>query len=67
MKSGRKVYPIEVFVKAIDTGLPQDSIVMAHQIKAISKDRLAEMCGSITSEELKKKIKETESCCSLYK
>ncbi len=57
-KSGRKIYPIEVFIKASDSGLSQDSIVMAHQLKAISKDRLGEICGSIKSEELKKKIKE---------
>jgi mRNA interferase MazF len=59
MKAGRKVYPIEVLVKAVDTGLPQDSIVMAHQIRAVSKDRLGDLCGSIKSEELKEKIKVT--------
>jgi len=45
---------------AIDTGLAQDSIVMAHQIRAISKDRLGEMCGSIKSAGLKESIREAE-------
>jgi len=59
MKAGRKIYPIEVLVKAVETGLPQDSIVMTHQIRVISKDRLGDSCGSIQSEALKEKIKET--------
>ena len=59
MKAGRKIYPIEVLIKAVETGLPQDSIVMTHQIRAISKDRLGDSCGSIKSEALKEKIKET--------
>ncbi|HCT35455.1 MAG TPA: type II toxin-antitoxin system PemK/MazF family toxin [Firmicutes bacterium] len=55
-KPGRKIYPVEVLAKAADTGLLQDSIVMAHQVRAISKDRLGEICGSIKSEELKNSI-----------
>ena len=44
--------------KATDTGLAQDSIVMAHQIRAIARDRLGEICGRIESEDLKKSIQE---------
>jgi mRNA interferase MazF len=56
-KPGRKVYLIESLLKAEDTGLPRDSIAMAHQIRAISKERLCGMCGQITSEEVKVDIK----------
>jgi mRNA interferase MazF len=61
VKPGRKVYPIEVFLDAADTGLPKESIAMAHQIRAISKERLGLKCGSIEiverREEIKKVIK----------
>lgn len=32
-RSGRRVYPTEAFLPAEDTGLSQDSIAMAHQIR----------------------------------
>lgn len=56
IKSGRRVYPTEVYLKAVDSGLPKDSIAMAHQIRAISKTRLGEKCGSIESDEIREKI-----------
>lgn len=59
VKPGRKVYSIETFVAAKDTGLPKDSIVMAHQIRSISKDRLKEKCGEIVSEEIKNNVRES--------
>ncbi len=57
LKPGRKVYPIEVLLDPKETNLPQQSIVMAHQIRSISKERLAEKCGSIENEDCKDKIK----------
>lgn len=56
VKPGRKVYPIETLLSSKVTGLPKDSIVMAHQIRAIAKVRLREKCGSIISEEIKEQI-----------
>lgn len=56
-KPGRKVYPTEVYLKAEETGLPQKSIVMAHQIRAISKERLREKCGSIEDGTIKEKVR----------
>ena len=56
IKPGRKVYPTEVYLKADETSLPKDSIAMAHQIRAISKTRLGEKCGSIENNEIKEKI-----------
>jgi mRNA interferase MazF len=40
-----------------DTGLEKDSIALAHQIRVISKERLLDICGKITSGELKDKIR----------
>jgi len=56
LKPGRKVYSIEVLLKAEDTGLNKDSIAMAHQIRTISKERLGEMCGRIVSDKVKADI-----------
>lgn len=57
VKDGRRVYPTEVYLKAEETALPKDSIVMAHQIRAISKERLIEKCGVITEDEKKEHIR----------
>lgn len=53
----RKVYPTEVFLKKEKTGLPRDSIVMAHQIRTISKNRLGEKCGMIEDTATREKIR----------
>lgn len=57
LKPGRKIYPIEVLLDSQDSHLSNPSIVMAHQIRSISKDRLTEQCGYIDNDELKEKIK----------
>ena len=56
-KEARKIYPTELLLKAEETGLDRDSIVMAHQVRVISKERIGEECGKIQSDELKEKIK----------
>ncbi len=56
-KPGRKVYPVEVLIEPPDSQLPQTSLVMAHQIRSVSKERLGEKCGSIGSEECREKIR----------
>jgi len=57
IKSGRKVYPTEVYLNSIETGLSKDSIAMSHHIRAISKARLGNKCGSIDNDELREKIR----------
>jgi mRNA interferase MazF len=57
LKEGRKIYPIEVLLSSEVTGLPQDSIAMAHQIRAIAKERLKDKCGCLKSEEIKERVK----------
>ncbi|MGI6647781.1 MAG: type II toxin-antitoxin system PemK/MazF family toxin [Bacillota bacterium] len=56
-KDGRKIYPIEVLLTPDDSHLRQPSIAMAHQIRAISKERLGEKCGFIEGEECRRKIR----------
>ena len=57
LKEERRIYPIEVMLRADDTGLPKDSIAMAHQIRTISKDRLQDKCGEIKHDSIKEQIK----------
>lgn len=47
LKKGRRIYPNEVLLKQGVAGLTADSIVLAHQIRTISKQRLAERLGDI--------------------
>lgn len=57
LKPGRKVYPIEVMLTSKDSQLTKDSIVMAHQIRSISKERLGQQCGYIESNEIRETIR----------
>lgn len=57
LKPNRKVYSTEVLLEKKYSGLSMDSIAMAHQIRALSKDRLAQKCGEITDEEIREEIK----------
>lgn len=57
LKPGRSIYPTEHLLKPEDSGLRETSIVMAHQIRATSKARLAGKCGSINNEETREMIR----------
>lgn len=61
LKKGRRVYPNEVLLKKEVFGLPNDSIVLAHQIRTISKQRLHDQVGAIenfnTQEAINKALK----------
>jgi mRNA interferase MazF len=56
VRSSGNVYSTEVFLKKDMSGLSKDSIVMAHQIRTISKKRLGEQCGNVSSLELQRRI-----------
>ena len=62
VKEGRHVYPTEVYLRAEDTSLTKDSIVMAHQIRSISKDRLGARCGAIADASIKDAVKSAVRC-----
>jgi len=57
-RQGRKIYPIEVLLEPGDSHLTNPSIVMSHQIRSISKERLIDKCGFIQNEVIKEKIKQ---------
>jgi mRNA interferase MazF len=59
LKPGRKVYPNEVLIGKHDskkTGLVKDSLILAHQIRTISKNRLIDQIGSIEDIEIRETI-----------
>ena len=58
LKDGRQIYPIEAFLPKQETGLLKDSIAMAHQIRAISINRLQNKCGMIQSEPLREQVRQ---------
>jgi len=52
--STKKVYPFEVFIPKIETGLPKDSKIKCNQIRTVDIMRLLKCAGQITEEMLKK-------------
>jgi mRNA interferase MazF len=59
LKPGRKVYPNEVLIEkhySTKTGLIKDSLILAHQIRTISKNRLLDQIGSIEDIEIRENI-----------
>jgi mRNA interferase MazF len=57
MKPGRRIYSTEVFLPEMETGLPKDSLALAHQVRTITKKRLTVRCGEITDTGLRDKIR----------
>ena len=47
LKPGRKIYPNEVLLRKGTAGIPNESLVLAHQIRTISKGRLESLYGYI--------------------
>ena len=58
LKKGRRVYPNEVLLKNGVAGLGADSIVLAHQIRTIAKQRLITCLGEILDGNLRSRINE---------
>ena len=56
-KEGRRVYPNEVLLSKGTAGLAADSIVLCHQIRTISKTRLANALGPISSPQLRRAVR----------
>jgi len=56
-RQGRRVYPNEALLPAGTAGLDRDSVVMAHQIRAISKRRLGARLGSVEHQELRAAVR----------
>lgn len=47
LKKGRRVYPNEALLPAGSGGLDMESLVLAHQIRTIAKERLVTQLGTI--------------------
>jgi len=58
LKEGRRVYPNEALLKAGQGELSQDSIILAHQIRTISKQRLKDSPGFINDHNVQDAINE---------
>ena len=54
----RRLYPSEVLLPAGAAGQPLDSIVMAHQVRTISKQRLRQQIGQLDEESLREAVRE---------
>ena len=58
LKKGRRVYPNEVFISRGIGSLTADSIILAHQIRTISKERLIRLLGPVKDPGLQSAIEE---------
>jgi mRNA interferase MazF len=47
LQKGRRIYPNEVLLPKGIGGLSTDSIILAHQIRTISKQRLGKLLGNV--------------------
>jgi len=56
-KPGRRVYSTEVLLPAGTAGQPEDSIVMAHQLRTVSTHRLGEPYGELDDPELRSAVR----------
>ncbi len=54
----RNLYPSEVFLPKGRAGQPSDSIIMAHQIRTISKLRLLDLVGYLEDAQLQREVRE---------
>ena len=52
----RRLYPSEVFLPEGKAGQPLDSIIMAHQIRTISKQRLKGLLGYLEDPQLRDEV-----------
>lgn len=52
----RRLYPSEVSLPRGKAGQPLDSIIMAHQIRTISKQRLADLLGYLEDIQLQNQV-----------
>ena len=55
----RRVYPSEVFLPAGAAGQSRDSIIMAHQVRTISKQRLKNTIGHLDDDSLRLQVSDS--------
>jgi len=54
----RRLYPSEVLLPTGKAGQPLDSIIMAHQVRTISKQRLRGLIGYLEDQQLRHQVRE---------
>ena len=54
----RRLYPSEVLLPKGKAGQPLDSIIMAHQVRTISKQRLGSLLGHLEDPQLRHEVRE---------
>ncbi len=53
----RRLYPAEVYLPTGKAGQPSNSIIMAHQIRTISKQRLSNLIGHLYDVDLRDEVR----------
>jgi mRNA interferase MazF len=48
----KDIYPFQVYIKATESGLPEDSVVDLGQIMTADKSRLLEKCGKLNKDKM---------------
>jgi mRNA-degrading endonuclease toxin of MazEF toxin-antitoxin module len=56
-RQGRRIYATEVLLPAKKAGQPYASVIMAHQIRTIAKERLRRSYGWLEDEALQEKVR----------
>jgi mRNA interferase MazF len=54
----RRLYPSEVLLPKGKAGQPSESIIMAHQVRTISKKRLGKVLGHLSDPQLQQEVYE---------
>lgn len=54
----RRLYPAEVFLPGGEAGQPQNSIIMVHQMRTISKTRLKGLVGYLRDPSLRRQVQQ---------
>ena len=49
---GRRLYPFQVEVSAVECGLPHDSTILLDQIQTVDQNRLLERIGALVSDRM---------------
>ncbi len=57
LKPGRRVYSTEVLIPGGTAGLRTDSLVMAHQVRTLSKTQLGSQLGNLESDALRNEVR----------
>ncbi len=52
-RTGKRVYPTQTLIRALEGGLTVDSIAMGDRVRVLAKTRLLQLRGNLSSETLK--------------